>query len=217
MSAIMNLSMKANEVFGKNDLPSYLNWPNGVVENILSNLGVDEEGVLDSYGPELHLDPEYSALARMKEYIAKNEAKWKKDYGTDDPKELAKLIYAEFAKESGIDLSASQQPGQMNDREFFDHIQKVNEELKKINPDTKGIKIYAGQIDPKIYSGPSVQSEASDKAPDFIQGVDNLMKKVNDVVGDPNAPDTPMTEAFRNANKNRNRNRNRGQGRGHHD
>ena len=114
-------------------------------------------------------------------------------------------------------VANSKEETRMSDQEFFDHIQKVNEELKKNNPSAKEITIYAGQIDPKIYSGPSVQSEASDKAPDFIQGVDNLEKKVNDVVGDPNAPDTPMAEAFRNANKNRNRNRNRGHGRGHHD
>lgn len=140
-------------------------------------------------------------------------------------------------------VANSKEETRMSDQEFFDHIQKVNEELKKNNPSAKEITIYAGKIDPKIYSGPSTQaennSEASSKyvsneakvlskiikgdivggveAPDFLQGVDNLMKKVNDVVGDPNAPDTPMAEAFRNANKNRNRNRNRGHGRGHHD
>lgn len=132
---------------------------------------------------------------------------------------------------------------------------KLRTILTSINPETvslenkqddlnaDGFTIFAGQVSPKIYLGPSTQAEDSSEAsseyvsneakmlskiikddvvggmeaPDFIQAVDNLMKKVNDVVGDPNAPDTPMAEAFRNANKNRNRNRNRGQGRGHHD
>ncbi len=129
----------------------------------------------------------------------------------------------------------SKEETRMSDQEFFDHITKVNEELKKNNPEAQEITIYAGQIDPKIYPGSSIQEEISSneakelskiikgdlvggvEASDFLQGVDNLMKKVNDVVGDPNAPDTPMAEAFRNANKNRNRNRNRGHGRGHHD
>ena len=140
-------------------------------------------------------------------------------------------------------VANSKEETRMSDQEFFDHIQKVNEELKKNNPSAKEITIYAGKIDPKIYSGPSTQaennSEASSKyvsneakvlskiikgdivsdveAPDFFKGVDSLMKKVDEVVGDPNTPDTPMAEAFRNANKNRNRNRNRGHGRGHHD
>lgn len=140
-------------------------------------------------------------------------------------------------------VANSKEETRMSDQEFFDRITKVNEELKKNNPEAQEITIYAGQIDPKIYPSLSAQTEdnfeASSKcvsneakvlskiikgdvvgdveAPDFLQGVDNLMKKVNDVVGDPNAPDTPMAEAFRNANKNRNRNRNRGHGRGHHD
>ena len=132
---------------------------------------------------------------------------------------------------------------------------KLRTILTSINPETvslenqqddlnaNGFTIFAGQVSPKIYLGPSTQAEDSSEAsseyisneaktlskiikgdlvgdveaPDFLRAVDNLMKKVNDVVSDPSAPDTPMTEAFRNANKNRNRNRNRGHGRGHHD
>lgn len=129
----------------------------------------------------------------------------------------------------------SKEETRMSDQEFFNHILNVNEELKKNDPNAKGITIYAGKIDPKIYPGSSIQEEVSSneakelskiikgglvsdvEAPDFFKGVDNLMKKIDEVVGDPNTPDTPMTEAFRNANKNRNRNRNRGHGRGHHD
>jgi len=130
-----------------------------------------------------------------------------------------------------------------NKRESAEDIQILNDEFEKVDRNANGFTIYAGRVTPKVYSGPSAQEEVSSEpskehlsneakelskiikgglvsdveAPDFFKGVDSLMKKVDEVVGDPNTPDTPMAEAFRNANKNRNRNRNRGHGRGHHD